>query len=484
MSAKNLKAFLDAVGFEESSGDIGIINTYNYIGKYQFGEQALMQLGYYKTTAEIKKKQEWKGHWTGKNGATSREVFLADEAMQDKAGEEWMRELCRQGRYFGTTKFIGQTMKGFVVTESGIIAAAHLKGYGPGKPDKKTGQWVRPAVLAFLRTGGAEDGTDAYGSSVSKYMKKFGGYELGCCAPVEAQTTWMYPFPRQGKSDAFDGAMYLGLPAQEEGALARVDDGFFPVGASGLWHGGVHFDAGSGTVLDQTQGVRCIKDGEVVAYRIDERYPEITFPQVQRKALYSKGFVLVRHTLKLPADAQAKFEAADKAAKEAQDKKVATAADSAPAAPQTAAAPAAAATAPSKAVAPAPATKTAKDSKDSKDSKPAAAPEPGTELSFYSLYMHLMDFTGYQEDRKRARPGFWTEGNEFVVGEKAKDAQEVPPAPAAAQASIDEDDHIGCDCGGTSGESDDVADALEQLGWGPGQVKEWDNVVQEAHADE
>ncbi len=484
MSAGNLKAFLDAVGFEESSGNIGIINSYNYIGKYQFGEEALMQLGYYKTTAEIKLKQEWKGHWTGKNGVTSREVFLASEAMQDKAGEEWMRELCRQGRYFGTTRFIGQTMKGFVVTESGIIAAAHLKGYGPGKPDKKTGQWKRPAVLAFLRTGGAEDGTDAYGSSVSKYMKKFGGYELGCCAPVEAQTTWMYPFPRQGKSDAFDGAMYLGLPGQEEGALARVDDGFFPVGASGLWHGGVHFDAGSGTVLDQTQGVRCIKDGEVVAYRIDDRYPEITFPQVQRKALYAKGFVLVRHTLKLPADAKAKFEAADKAAKEEQDKKAAPKdAAAAPAAP----AGTAAAAGPAKAAAPAPATKTSKDAKDSKDPKAAAAdarPEPGTELTFYSLYMHLMDFTGYQEDRKRARPGFWTEGNEFVVGEKAKDAQEVPPPPAPVQAAIDEDDHIGCDCGGTSGESGDVADALEQLGWGPGQMKEWDNVVQEAHSDD
>jgi hypothetical protein len=39
--------FLDALGERESGGDYGVVNSYGYLGKYQFGELALIDVGYY-----------------------------------------------------------------------------------------------------------------------------------------------------------------------------------------------------------------------------------------------------------------------------------------------------------------------------------------------------------------------------------------------------------------------------------------------------
>jgi hypothetical protein len=109
---------------------------------------------------------------------------------------------------------------------------------------------------------------------------------------------WAYPFPGH-RGQAVDEAAYLGAPGGQEGAIARTDDGYYPIGANSLWHGGIHFDSNSASTLEQERGVRCIRDGEVVAYRIDSEYPGLEFPNGER-ALYSRGFTLVRHTLELP----------------------------------------------------------------------------------------------------------------------------------------------------------------------------------------
>ncbi|UJB14153.1 hypothetical protein [Xanthomonas translucens] len=81
-------------------------------------------------------------------------------------------------------------------------------------------------------------------------------------------------------------------------ALSNAQDGFYPIGANGQWHGGIHFDTQTGNTLAQEEGIRCIGDGEVVAYRIDSKYPNVDFSA--GKATYSRGFVLVRHRLELP----------------------------------------------------------------------------------------------------------------------------------------------------------------------------------------
>ncbi|MEL7560775.1 SH3 domain-containing protein [Stutzerimonas chloritidismutans] len=173
---------------------------------------------------------------------------------------------------------------------------------------------------------------------------------------------WDYPFKTAGEDskEISDPQIYLD-------ALAKAKDGFYPMGANGLWHGGVHFDAGSAELLDQS-AVRCIADGEVIAYRIDDKYPETSYASTSQPGMgpesvgakYSTGFVLVRHRLVLPSV-------------------LTPSAPSGGTSDSTTAATAA----------------TASDT-----ASPAAAgaeTAPASEgLTFYSLYMHLLDWVGYQ----------------------------------------------------------------------------------------
>ena len=92
---------------------------------------------------------------------------------------------------------------------------------------------------------------------------------------------------------------------QQLATLAKAQSGYFPLGRNGLWHGGVHFDSGTaGTAGPQGQSfVRCLADGEVIAYRIPEQTPKTTFfpaPGVIMKAPFATGFVLVCHRLEAP----------------------------------------------------------------------------------------------------------------------------------------------------------------------------------------
>ncbi|MGP6430103.1 MULTISPECIES: pesticin C-terminus-like muramidase [unclassified Pseudomonas] len=162
---------------------------------------------------------------------------------------------------------------------------------------------------------------------------------------------WSYPL-KVGAAEATD-------PQQFYKALAKAKDGYYPLGANGLWHGGVHFDEASGLVQDLAE-VRCIADGEVVAYRIDSTYPKSAFDT--NGAVYSTGFVLVKHRLETPV----------------------------PPAP----APAAGGT--------------------------PAAVTPGPSLTFFSLYMHLLHWDTYEKTPALGRPSFWS-GGTWQVMATAKD---------------------------------------------------------------
>jgi predicted chitinase len=104
--------------------------------------------------------------------------------------------------------------------------------------------------------------------------------------------SWAYPFPLKTTNTTFAPEDYLQ-------ALAVAEDGFYPLGANGLWHGGIHFGALTAGKFEQDGGVRCIADGEVVAFRLDGKLQEVAYPGAI-KAGYSKGFTLVRHRLVLP----------------------------------------------------------------------------------------------------------------------------------------------------------------------------------------
>ncbi len=82
--------------------------------------------------------------------------------------------------------------------------------------------------------------------------------------------------------------------------MANAAAGSYPLGVGGLWHGGVHFDSGTG-VSDEA-GVHCLADGEVVAYRVDSQALMTTYQvnRLQVKKPFSRNFVLVRHVLQAP----------------------------------------------------------------------------------------------------------------------------------------------------------------------------------------
>ncbi|OWJ95809.1 hypothetical protein B6S59_08745 [Pseudomonas sp. A46] len=92
---------------------------------------------------------------------------------------------------------------------------------------------------------------------------------------------------------------------QQLNTLAKAQAGYFPLGRNGLWHGGVHFDSGTaGTAGPEGQSyVRCLADGEVIAYRIPEQTPKTRYfpaPGITVDAPFASGFVLVRHRLEAP----------------------------------------------------------------------------------------------------------------------------------------------------------------------------------------
>lgn len=102
---------------------------------------------------------------------------------------------------------------------------------------------------------------------------------------------WNYPFKQKNKVNVIDQLTQL----------ANATAGYYPLGAGGLWHGGVHFDSGTAGVLEQSSVV-CIADGEVVAYRTDMNSPVTSYVQNKRPIPkpFSRNFVLVRHRIEAP----------------------------------------------------------------------------------------------------------------------------------------------------------------------------------------
>jgi hypothetical protein len=133
-------SFREALAFKESRGKYGVVNSLGYLGKYQFGMTTLRLFGVRDsmTFLQSPKLQE--------------KVFVKNLRYNHNLLEDYIE------------KYDGQKIGGVEITESGILAAAHLSGPG--------------GVKKYLRTEGRGRSRDAYGSSVRGYLKKFGGYDL------------------------------------------------------------------------------------------------------------------------------------------------------------------------------------------------------------------------------------------------------------------------------------------------------------------
>ncbi|HCE55191.1 MAG: lysozyme family protein [Lutibacter sp.] len=136
---KSFNGFKEALAFRESGGRYDIVSSFGYLGKYQFGASTLKRFNIH-----------------------DMEHFLENPELQEDA----FMALCSLNKWVlrkEIEKKVGKRINGIEITESGILAAAHLAGTGN--------------IKEYLRTNGKYRFTDAFGSSMQHYLKKFGGYD-------------------------------------------------------------------------------------------------------------------------------------------------------------------------------------------------------------------------------------------------------------------------------------------------------------------
>lgn len=139
--------FKEAVAFKESQGKYNKVNTFGYLGKYQFGMETLKTIG-----------------------VNDSLYFLNNHKLQEKAFVTLLSKNKYDLKEY-IERYNGKIINGVKITESGILAAAHLGGPG--------------SVIKFLETNGKRSKKDSYGTSVRTYLRDFAGYETKGIIPVK-----------------------------------------------------------------------------------------------------------------------------------------------------------------------------------------------------------------------------------------------------------------------------------------------------------
>ncbi|MDP2088967.1 MAG: peptidoglycan-binding protein LysM [Flavobacteriaceae bacterium] len=136
---KSFVDFRNAIGKKESNNNYKSVSKYGYLGKYQFS----------KYTIRI-------------YGVDNTDDFLSSPELQEKvfkayvAANKWF--LKKEIKHY-----VGKKINGTLITESGIIAAAHLAG---------------PAnVKNYLINNGNIRFQDNFGTSIRHFIKRFEGYD-------------------------------------------------------------------------------------------------------------------------------------------------------------------------------------------------------------------------------------------------------------------------------------------------------------------
>lgn len=136
---KNMNLFLQDLGHQESGNNYEIVNRFGYMGRYQFGKSTLR-------TLKIR---------------VTKEAFLNSPDLQEYAMQQnLLYNKKRLQKYID--RFEGQEINGILITESGILAAAHLGGAG--------------SVKKYFRSGKIME--DGNGIKITSYLERFGGYKL------------------------------------------------------------------------------------------------------------------------------------------------------------------------------------------------------------------------------------------------------------------------------------------------------------------
>lgn len=137
---KTFIGFKQLMAYKESRGISTLVNPYGYMGKYQFGKSTLRTVGIYDF-----------------------QEFLNNVSLQDKA----FKALLARNKWElkdEIEKFEGKIINGIEITESGLLAAAHLGGAG--------------SVKKYLKSNGKRGFKDGFGTSLKSYIKRFGFYDV------------------------------------------------------------------------------------------------------------------------------------------------------------------------------------------------------------------------------------------------------------------------------------------------------------------
>lgn len=160
LTSDQLTAYYAQIGKSESGGNYTIINSIGFIGKYQFGWGAMVDMGYIKSTCRSNAKMTNPNNWIGKNGINSLDEFLANHAEQENA-------ICTYTKmnYKTMVRINALQSSADAETIGGMLAVSHLLGPG-GAKDWRNGK----------------GGVDQYGTTGSTYYQK-GKYAIAVLAP-------------------------------------------------------------------------------------------------------------------------------------------------------------------------------------------------------------------------------------------------------------------------------------------------------------
>ena len=144
-AGRSFTAFKQAMAIRESQGRYDIVNDFGYAGKYQFGRAALRAVG-----------------------ISDRKEFLNNPILQEEAFKALLA-INKYNLQHEISKYSGKVINGVEITESGILASAHLLGSS--------------SVKRYLKSNGQARIADGFGTTIRSYMKKFGNYDTSVIKP-------------------------------------------------------------------------------------------------------------------------------------------------------------------------------------------------------------------------------------------------------------------------------------------------------------
>ena len=138
--------FINDLGHRESGNNWLSVNRIGCFGEWQFAESTLRYLGYRKITL--------------KKFKANPDIFPRE--LQAQA----LKTLIKVNLIYllDYEHFVGDSIKGIVITKSGMIAASHLGGAG--------------SLKKFLNSNGRVNKKDVFGTSIRDYLRKFDNYDM------------------------------------------------------------------------------------------------------------------------------------------------------------------------------------------------------------------------------------------------------------------------------------------------------------------